>query len=248
MIHHAFVISLRGSTCRGEQVDRLIRDSPIPCARWDATDGRKLTAEQIAKVHCPSLHSPGYPFDLKPGEIGCFLSHRSIWRHMVDHAIDALILEDDVDFLPGFPTAFDMVAESTPPGSYVQFQTRDLNCEYEPLRSRGDQKLVRPSIIPLRTTAQWVTLDAAKKLLDMTDKIDRPIDTFLQMRWLHGVDILTVTPPPVREISQALGGSVINAKRARRLAWPDLSREWRRYLYRRNIKRLSNASGHARAA
>jgi GR25 family glycosyltransferase involved in LPS biosynthesis len=249
MTHQAFVISMRGCASRCGHVDRLIRNSPIPCTRWDATDGRALSDDQIAAVYHPTTHSPRYPFRLKPGEIGCFLSHRSIWRHIVDHSIDAaLILEDDVELLPGFTTALQMVCESAPRGSYTQFQTRELRCEFDRIDTHGGQSLLRPRIVPLRTTAQWVTLGAAKKLLDTTPKIDRPIDSFLQLRWLHGVDVLTVSPPPVREVSHALGGSMINTRKPRGVSWPNLSREWKRFFYRQNIKRLSHASGHSRAA
>lgn len=53
---------------------------------------------------------------------------------------------------------------------------------------------------------------------------DRPMYTFVRTRWLHGVDVLVVTPPPGREISQPLGGSIINAHKWLSLQVPQVSR------------------------
>ena len=37
------------------------------------------------------------------GEVGCFLSHYSIWLKMVADSLDkVLIMEDDIDFEPDF--------------------------------------------------------------------------------------------------------------------------------------------------
>jgi len=243
MNHQSFVISLRSSPERCENVARLIRESPLPCVRWNAVDGRLLTAAQIAQVYRRKLHQPRYPFELKPGEIGCFLSHQTVWQRMLDDSIDgALILEDDVEPSADFVDALRLAVETAASECYVQFQTRKLGGGHVAIASRGNRNLVRPKVVPLRTTAQWVTLAAARRLLRLTDVFDRPIDTFLQMRWLHGVDILTVSPPCVREISRDLGGSVVNSESKPPLRRDFLSREWKRYFYRNRVRRMSQAA------
>ena len=60
--------------------------------------------------------------------------------------------------------------------------------------------------------AQIVTYDAARRLLERTERFDRPVDAYLQLRWKHGVRVLTLWPNGVREISSILGGSMIQEK------------------------------------
>ena len=80
--------------------------------------------------------------------------------------------------------------------------------------------------------AQIVTFDAAKRLLERTTRFDRPVDTYLQLRWQHGVRILTLWPNGVREISSRLGGSLIQEKSN----GDRLRRELLRPLYRAKLE------------
>lgn len=232
-----YIISLRRAEERFEHVQRVIAKCPIECQRWDAVDGRLLSDTQIAEVYREELHQPRYPFRLTRGEIGCFLSHRSVWQQIACATLPgALIVEDDIDLLPGFDDAFQFAIENAPACSYVQFQIRDVQGPVEVLAAASDYRLVRPEVPPVRAMAQWVTREAAARLVAATAVIDRPIDTFVQMHWLHGVDVLVVTPPRTREISGELGGSVINAHKRMRFQVPQVSREWKRFVYRRQLQ------------
>ena len=53
------------------------------------------------------LFDPPYPFQLRIGEIGCFLSHRQIWAEIVRRGLPAaFIIEDDAGLDPArFDTA-----------------------------------------------------------------------------------------------------------------------------------------------
>ena len=94
--------------------------------------------------------------------------------------------------------------------------------------------LIRPDNPPLRAIAQFVTAEAARKLLAVTEPFDRPIDTFLQMSWVTGVELLALTPSGVRDASAALGGSTIQA-RSKPLG-QRLAREIGRPLYRAQVR------------
>lgn len=70
----------------------------------EAVDGRQLSQKQLDEASIRFL--PGYtdPYHNRPmthGEIGCFLSHYSIWRRMLDADEDlerVIVFEDDVRF------------------------------------------------------------------------------------------------------------------------------------------------------
>lgn len=238
---NAYVITLRRSVARAQQTAKLVARCPVPCTPWDAIDGREMTLEQQAALQPPHPYSPPYPFSLNPGEIGCFLSHRSIWKHMVERAIpQALILEDDVEFLPNFAEALQFAARNAGMTDYIQFPVRDIQPRGKIVVREGDLRLLQPPVIPLRTPAQLLTFGAAERLLQYTEKFDRPVDTFLQMKWLHGVQVLTVMPRSVKEVSTSLGGSTIGNKQKRRTPLNILSREWKRTLYRYRVAQFAN--------
>ena len=77
---------------------------------------------------------------------------------------------------------------------------------------RENISIFEPTLVGLGMVAQIVTFDAARRLLEQTERFDRPVDTYLQLRWKHGVRILTLWPNGVREISSILGGSLIQGK------------------------------------
>ncbi len=232
-----YIISMRRAEERFEHVQRVIAKCPIACHRWDAVDGRLLSDASVADVYRKGLHRPHYPFELTRGEIGCFLSHRSVWQQIIDAGLPgALVLEDDIDLSAGFEEAFRFGIEYAPPCSYVQFQIRDVIGGGQELAVSGGYRLVRPEVAPVRAMAQWITRQAAQRLVEATRVFDRPIDTFVQMRWLHGVDVLVLTPPRVREISGELGGSVINAQKRKRFQLPQVSRDWKRFVYRYQVR------------
>lgn len=82
--------------------------------RWDRTRAA-ARAQGVEPIRIPALdaHAPGFPFHryagligptfwgretIKPGAIGCFLSHRAAWSRVIEEGWPAaLILEDDAD-------------------------------------------------------------------------------------------------------------------------------------------------------
>lgn len=240
MVPTAFVISLHRSRQRRRHVQRLIKSCPVPCQRLDAVDGYRLDEEEIAEVYRPKRHRPHYPFELSPGEIGCFLSHRRVWQKMVDELISsALVLEDDIELRPAFAAALRLASEMADEGTYVRFQDRPKPVHGEILRVDGEFVVIKPAVIPLGATAQLVTLQAAEKLLRRSETFDRPVDTFVQMRWLHEVEVLHVSPQCVAESSEQLGGSTIQHKRGGSSVIDTLVRHYNRSTYRRRITALA---------
>ena len=97
---------------------------------------------------------------------------------------------------------------------------------------RDNISIFEPTVVGLGTQAQIVTYDAARRLLERTERFDRPIDTYLQLRWKHRVRILTLWPNGVREHSSSLGGSLIGKERSN---GDNLRRELLRPLYRAKL-------------
>jgi glycosyl transferase, family 25 len=238
-----FVIHLARATQRKAQVARIGQSCPVPCEVVNATDGRMMSQAEL-EAHRPNLLSPTYPFKLGRPEIATFLSHRVCWQRIVDEDLDAgLVFEDDVEIDPvAFDGALSLVLENFTQQDYVRFSVRDREKPDVVLASSAFATLFRPAAIGLGAVCQLVGRDAAVRLLAATKTFDRPIDTFLQMSWQHGVPMLSVRPSGVAEISQTLGGSLINT--GSKTLYGKLHHEVMRVIYRFKISLRSGLKGH----
>jgi GR25 family glycosyltransferase involved in LPS biosynthesis len=243
MIENAkcFVISLPRSTHRIPQVKRIVQASPLPTEVIAAVDGASLSEEEIAGVYQRNRYRPHYPFELRRGEIGCFLSHRKAWLRILREDLDAaLILEDDIELeKPQFDGSLQFALKHAEQGDYIQFQVRETGphpvCMDSICKDGYRRQLVQPHVVPLRTTAQLVTREAAYRLLNSTRVFDRPVDTFLQMVWETGVRTRIVEPSFVKEVSEQLGSNTIGHS-SRGLSWNRFQRELWRPWYRNRIR------------
>ena len=235
------VIHLARAEGRRSQVDKLLVGTPYPARVLDAVDGEQIpSAERNATIASRPLFSPPYPFPLGSGEYGCFQSHRKAWQLILDEGMDAaLILEDDVALTPLFADSVAFAIEHVDAYGYVQLQTRMVS-RTAVISQVGGLCLVQPRVTPLRTSVQVVSRWAAKKLLSMTETIDRPVDSFLQSHWHTGLHITCVLPSGVEDRTQETGGSTISSKRP---VWEKVKRELKRVFlrgrYRRSVNRLS---------
>ncbi len=231
----AFVIALNRAKERHAQVARLQNHCPLKCQVIEAVDGSQLSASEREQVYQREIHRPRYPFELQLGEIGAFLSHRKAWAAIVEKQLDAgLILEDDIELeLPGFAESLEFALHHLKPKDYVQFRVRRRDHQL-PTRP----SLTTPKVVPLGATSQIVGREAAARLLDLTEKFDRPIDAFVQMKWLTQIETLVVNPSCVVEISSRLGGTTVRRKSQR--FWSRMYRNVMRPTYRAQLSVLSH--------
>ena len=73
-----------------------------------------------------------------------------------------------------------------------------------------------------------------KKLLEATQKFDRPIDTLLQLNWNTGIQVTSISPSGVNDNTHAAGGSNLSLK----IPFSHrLQREFKRIKYRYDLLR-----------
>lgn len=237
--YKSFIIHLQRSSGRAAQVRDLIGKSPFETEMVDAVDGAKLSQAEIdACFSQEPLLQPVYPFGLNAGEIGCFLSHRRAWQKIVDQDLTAgLVFEDDVQIDPEvFDAALDAAKAWSADYGFIQFQVRDVALDNPEMGQLGSNRLLRPVPTLLRCSAQLVNYATAKRLLKVTARFDRPVDTLLQMHWATGVQPVCVVPSGVTDRTQETGGSTLSLKRPMHIK---ILREIKRFAYRRKIIRLS---------
>ncbi len=224
----SFIIHLSTATARRGNVDLLLKRLPN-AEVVDAANGQGPIPLQLEPGNA---FTPHYPFPMRASEIGCYLSHRACWQKIVDDGLEgALITEDDLCLDDRWEATLDLLTACATPDHFIRLPAKDRETPIATLHSRGNVRLFLPKIIGLQAIFQYVGRNAAERLLDASKICDRPIDTFLQMHWVHGQQIHTILPNGAREATQELGGSTIQVKSRTGL----LKREWRRFAYRRAV-------------
>lgn len=210
---HSLIIHMSESTARRETVARLLTDLP-GAEVLEAVDGHLPEVQATVDVRPGTLFKPRYPFPIAGGEIGCFLSHRKAWQRIVDAGWDAaLIVEDDLEIDPARRDALLRLLERhADPERFIRIPPKDR----EPVTQVTDREdaltLFTPRRIGLQTTAQLVGRAAAKRLLSCTERLDRPVDSFLQMHWVTGQTIETILPNGCSEKVFPSTGSTVQSK------------------------------------
>ncbi len=238
----AYILHLNRASARRENAQQLLQSCGVTGGLWPAVDGSNMSSTDLSDVVGAQLFDPEYPFPLKTGEIGCFLSHRQIWAEMQNREEDAaLIIEDDAALDPDvFPLAVDLALSNIDTLGYIQLQTRLANGAAALVDTNGPCQLTLPRLGGLRTTAQMVSRDAAAHLLQLTEIIDRPVDTFVQSHWHTLLRPGRIFPSGVRDIGDALDGSTIQG--GKKSVLEKMGREFARSRYRRAVTRLSASS------
>ena len=96
-----FVLNLAHNPDRKQYMQNILQDIPITYEFFPAVYGKEI--KNIGEVYDENKSLRILKRKLNIGEIGCALSHRLIYKKMIDENIpQALILEDDVSLLPDF--------------------------------------------------------------------------------------------------------------------------------------------------
>lgn len=231
----SFIIHMSSSLARQANAQTLLETLPN-AELVEAVNGRDPARIADVDISGGDLHRPHYPFDLQPAEIGVFQSNRKIWRRIVDQDLDyALIVEDDLQIdAKIWASVMSLVADHATSDMFIRLPAKDRETPVQVLARAGDSALFLPRRIGLQCICQVVGRNAARRLLKATNKIDRPIDTLLQMHWVTHQPVHTIWPTGNREVAGQIGGSTIQRKTR---ASGKLAREFRRAWYRAQIAR-----------
>jgi GR25 family glycosyltransferase involved in LPS biosynthesis len=234
------IIHLERAHERRAHIEKMIPLIKMETKIIDAVDVYKLSQSDL-KLYNPGMVAPSYHSELKASEIACFLSHRKSWQHIVENKLDAaLVLEDDAEISEQlFRNSLSLALENITEGDFIRFPIKKREEPKRVISKNYGATLFEPVEIKLGMVAQLITRDAAQALIEATESMDRPVDCFLQMRWLHNVRVLTAWPSGIDEVSSTLGGSMINHKVN---GFAKLKREIMRTIYRYKISKLSKNS------
>ena len=105
-----FVLNLAHNTERKKYMQDILKNIPIQYAFFPAVYGKEI--KNIDEVYDSKKTLKILHRVLNAGEIGCALSHRLIYKKMIDENMaQALILEDDVSLSPDFYSVYRALSE-----------------------------------------------------------------------------------------------------------------------------------------
>jgi glycosyl transferase family 25 len=192
------VINLPDSTARWEAMADQLAGWPFPVTRFEAIDGLRLNAAEVAALYSPSRNRRQYPQPLTPGEIGCYASHLAIWRAFLasDEPCRA-VFEDDLTLHPELIAVLRAV------------NTLAVNWGMLKLIGRSKEKiarsqpwipghcLIRYRRVPIFSSAYVISRRGAQQLLSAHVPFGRPGDIDMRYWWESGCSIIGVQPYPV---------------------------------------------------
>jgi len=140
----------------------------------------------------------GYYKTLKPGEIGCYLSHRKLWQKMVDEDIDQmLVLEDDFELKADLHNVLEFVSSINPSDwDIIKLGEIPKKRIKKILQSKGELQLISFKKAPQGTYAYIISKKAARQMLAFSSPFFRPIDVDMQHFWEHKQKVLGILNNP----------------------------------------------------
>ncbi len=190
------VISLPASSERRAQAVRQLDRTQFSWGFQDAINGAALTSFPEEYDRSKRLRHCG--FDMIPGQIGCFLSHRQAWRKCLQTQKLTLVLEDDFQFQQEPSEVLPIALDSLPQYDILRLQGLKDGQKYKVLKNYGKNKLAQYYHDTFGTTAYFLKPAAAKVLLDKSDRFHAHVDEFFSHDWIHRLRILSILPYPVK--------------------------------------------------
>jgi glycosyl transferase family 25 len=198
------VISLRGSN-RRKACDEQLRRLELPYEFVDAIDGRSLSEREVEKSYQSILNLTKFKRPMTRAEIGCYLSHRAVWRRARDEARPFVVLEDDFTLADDFKSFISAIPDTILRDCLVKLDVQDSQRARFQNKTTFDLGPVTVGlfrVVPPCTTGYVIGPQAAAQLLAATEVFFRPVDIDIKHQWEHNVPILGTAPALV---SQRLG-------------------------------------------
>ena len=189
-----FVVNLDRSPERlaavGGELDRL----GIVWERFAAVDGRALPADVAARNRVVPWRRP-----LRLGEIGCFASHHTIWRLIVERGLDAaVVLEDDIHLGTRLPEVLTLLETTPERPDFLRLMA--LIPKPGPAGpALGAFATVEAFAFSVCSGTQgyFLTAAAARRFLAAAERWTLPVDNYMDKSWMHGVPNLRLDPPVI---------------------------------------------------
>ncbi|MCY0386284.1 glycosyltransferase family 25 protein [Robbsia sp. Bb-Pol-6] len=183
-------ISLPGALERRAFMKEQFSRLKIPARFFDAIGIRPGSVDRIPGYDSAKrLHRFGY--GLTPGEIGCYLSHRAVWRRFLDSDSDVCcVLEDDGVLHGDFSERVADIVMARAHWDFVRLYSLYRRGARPYCVTAGSRQLNWVACSAMSTLGYLLTRSAAEKLLIHTQDMMFTIDEVIDRHWEHGLRLL----------------------------------------------------------
>lgn len=192
-----FVISLEDAEKRRAQVESQMRWAGIEFSFFDA-----LSGDDGFEPHFEAYDQRQYILRTgrvaTPGEIGCFASHRALWKRCVALGTPVMIMEDDCRLRDLFPEAFRETRRLVGHYGFIRLQT-ESRAESRKVGDAGRFSLHRYTKAPHSLACYALTPRVASALVATSSTLSAPADVFVKRFWDHGQQLYGLQPYAVLE-------------------------------------------------
>jgi glycosyl transferase, family 25 len=222
----AVVINLDRSSDRLAHMTAEFSRVGMSFERFPAVDGTALP-ESVKSFFCDASGAIVSP--LRPGEIGCYASHLTLWQRVAAGSFGDVILvcEDDMVLPDDFASLVGTLIAAAPRGwDLIRLSPRTKRAVALVRRIDSTRHLVRYSRQPGSSAAYLLSRGGARKLLAPGPR-SNPLDQDFKRPWAFGIDSYGVWPPlpekaDVRSNIDERGGRARSARRWRSLMLGDV--------------------------
>lgn len=135
----------------------------------------------------------GYP--LNKGEVGCYMSHRAVWRQLLDsHDAAWCVMEDDILISEAFKPAVEGIFARREDWDVVRLTYLNDHHQVEYAVLDDSLKLMWMGGPANGMQAYLITRHGAARLLDQTRRILHAIDVVLDRQWEHRLRLFVTSP------------------------------------------------------
>jgi glycosyl transferase family 25 len=217
------VISLQTAAERRRAASKHLSALAVSFEFFDAIPGTDASRDTTRRIDARAyrLNTCRDPL---PGELGCYESHRAVWRLAVDRGRALVVLEDDFELLPEFGRSLAMLDRLMEDCDFIRLEPmgrrraplkRCRPIAYR-LRAIGGFELLYLSDVPACLTGYAISPRGAKRLLRASSTIVAPIDKLVQRTWTHGVAVHALNPPIVQTSALAAQSTIGSRKQLKR--------------------------------
>lgn len=127
------------------------------------------------------------------GEIGCYASHRELWKLAAERDEPVVIMEDDFELLGDFNATLKVVSSLIGRAGFIRLQT-DLRAKKCRSLEVGEFQLCRFTKPPHGLMCYSLSPQVARRFVAATCVLDAPVDIFTKKYWEHGQPMYVLTP------------------------------------------------------
>ena len=207
-----FAICLEREPERKKRLSEHLKQLAVPFTFSNAIDGRKLSDEERSTYYCEKKAIVARGRKLASGELGCYLSHTTLWQHMVDNNIEkAFIIESDTILTHETTAVISNINNNTVKWDLIMLFYRECYPSiWQQKRLTENSRLVRFSNKSACTSGYLLTLTGAKKLLKKAFPIVMPVDDYMTGGYINKeIETFAVYPRCVHLTDDALETSTI---------------------------------------